>query len=128
MNYHNNQNFNKNPELNEGNVSNSLNPLSNVFKSIQIFFAQFLEWFQQLPQWGKIIGLILIPICIINILEAVIGLVSLLITIGVFAGAIYIGYRLLIIPNSSGKGQDKDTNIYNCADDYLLLKIYSSLK
>ncbi|MCL2925785.1 MAG: hypothetical protein MGF17_14505 [Trichodesmium sp. MAG_R04] len=111
MNYHNNQNFQQNPELEEGYVSNSLNPLSSIFKSIQIFFAQFLEWFQQLPQWGKIIGLILIPIVIIKILEAVLSLVSLLITIGVFAGVIYIGYRFLIIPNSLGKSKDKNTNI-----------------
>ncbi len=107
MDYHNNQNFKKNPELDEEYVSNSLNPLSNVFKSIQVFFAQFLEWFQELPQWGKIIGLIIIPIFIIKILEAVISLVSLLISIAVFGGVIYIGYRFLILPNYSGKDLDK---------------------
>ncbi|NEQ41445.1 MAG: hypothetical protein F6K40_36730 [Okeania sp. SIO3I5] len=111
MNYHNNENFKKNPELDEGYVSNSFNPLSNVLKSIQVLSAQFLEWFQELPQWGKITGLIIIPIMIIKILEAVISLVSLLINIGVFAGVIYIGYRFLIIPNYSGKGKDKNTNI-----------------
>ena len=111
MNNHNNQNFKENPELDQGYVSNSLNPFSNFFKSIQVFFAQFLEWFQQLPQWGKIIGLIIIPIFAIKILEAVVSLVSLLITIGVFAGVIYVGYRFLIIPNSPEKGQDKNTNI-----------------
>ncbi|MGD1704565.1 hypothetical protein [Dapis sp. BLCC M229] len=105
MNYHNNQNFKKNPEPNEGAASNSFNPVSNVGKSIQVFFAQFLEWFQTLPQWGKIIGLIIIPIFVIKILEAVVSLVSLLITIGVFGGVIYLGYRFLIPPNYSE--QDK---------------------
>ncbi|MDJ0518046.1 MAG: hypothetical protein F6K22_34795 [Okeania sp. SIO2F4] len=105
MNYHNNQNFKKNPEPNEGATSNSFNAVSNVGKSIQVFFAQFLEWFQTLPQWGKIIGLIIIPIFVIKILEAVVSLVSLLITIGVFAGVIYLGYRFLIPPNYSE--QDK---------------------
>jgi len=111
MNDRNNQNFKKNPEPDEGYVSNSLNPFSNLFKSIEVFFAQFLEWFQELPQWGKIIGLIIIPISIVKILEAVISLVSLLITISVFTGAIYIGYRFLIIPNYSGKDKNKNTNI-----------------
>ena len=103
MNYHNNQNFKKNPELDDGYASNSSNPLSNVGKSIQVFCAQFLEWFQTLPQWGKIIGLIIIPIFVIKILEAIVSLVSLLISIGVFGVVIYLGYRFLILPNYSGK-------------------------
>ncbi len=103
MNYHNNQNFKQNPEPHEGSASNSFNSLSNVGKSIQVFFAQFLEWFQALPQWGKIIWLIIIPLFVIKILEAFVSLVSLLITIGVFAGVIYLGYRFLIPPNYLGK-------------------------
>ncbi|MGD1716256.1 hypothetical protein [Dapis sp. BLCC M172] len=103
MSYQNNQNFKKNPELDEEYTSNSFTLLYNVVKSIQVFFAQFLEWFQTLPQWGKIIGLIMIPIFVIKILEAVVSLVSLLITIGVFGGVIYLGYRFLIPPNYSDK-------------------------
>ncbi|MEM1168580.1 MAG: hypothetical protein AAGJ08_05735 [Cyanobacteria bacterium P01_H01_bin.35] len=105
MSYQNNQNFKKNPELDEESASNSFSPISNVGKSIQVFFAQFLEWFQALPQWGKIIGLIIIPIFVIKILEAVVSLVSLLITIGVFAVVIYLGYRFLIPPNYLGKNK-----------------------
>ncbi len=105
MNYHNNQNFKKNPEPNQGAASNSFNAISNVGKSIQVFFAQFLEWFQTLPQWGKIIGLIIIPIFVIKILEAVVSLVSLLISIVVFGGVVYLGYRFLLLPNYPGKDE-----------------------
>ncbi|MGD1807162.1 hypothetical protein ACP6PL_17235 [Dapis sp. BLCC M126] len=103
MSYHNNQNFQKNPELDDESASNSFTSLFNGGKSIQVFFAQFLEWFQALPKLGKIIGLIIIPIFIIKILEAVVSLVSLLITIGVFGVVIYLGYRFLIPLNYSEK-------------------------
>lgn len=99
MNYHNNQNFNKNPQLNQENISDSLSPLSKIFKSIDGYFQQFLEWFKELPQWGKIIGLILIPLLTIKILEAVVSIVSLLISLVVFGGVIYVGYRFFIAPN-----------------------------
>ena len=103
MNYHKNQNFPENPELNDDSASSSFNSIFNAKKSIQVFFADFLAWFKTLPQWGKISGLIIIPIFLIKILEAFVSLVSLLITIGIFAGVIYLGYRFLIPPNYSEK-------------------------
>ncbi|NEP72845.1 MAG: hypothetical protein F6K25_12835 [Okeania sp. SIO2G4] len=107
MNNYNNNNFKKNPEVDQGSVPNVLNPLSNIFKSIQGFYYQLLEWFKELPQWAKIISLIIIPLFIIKILEAIISLVSLLITIAVFGGAIYIGYKFLFLPNYSETGKDE---------------------
>ena len=107
MNHYNNNNFKKNPEVNEGYVPNFLNPISNIFKSLQGFYYQFLKWFQELPQWAKIISIIIIPLFIIKILEAIISLVSLLITIAVFGGVIYIGYKFLFLPNYSETGKDE---------------------
>ncbi|NEQ74509.1 MAG: hypothetical protein F6K23_16585 [Okeania sp. SIO2C9] len=105
MNNYNNNNFKKNPEVDEVYVPNVLNPLSNIFKYLQGFYYQLLEWFKELPQWAKIISLIIIPLFIIKILEAIISLVSLLITIAVFGGAIYIGYKFLFLPNYSETGK-----------------------
>lgn len=107
MNHYNNNNFKQNSEVDEGYVSNFLNPLSNIFKSLQGWYHQFLKWFQELPQWGKIIGLIIIPLFIIKILEAIISLVSLLISTVVFGGFIYIGYKFLILPNYSETGKNE---------------------
>ncbi len=105
MNERRNQNFKKEQELEQGSIDHSFQPLSNVWKSIQEFYQQFLKWFQELPQWGKIIALIVIPLLTIKILEAIINFVSLLISIVIFGGFIYIGYRFLILPTYSGKKQ-----------------------
>ncbi|MEB3343021.1 hypothetical protein [Okeania sp.] len=103
MNYHKNKNFQENSEPNYDSASSSFNSLDNVKKSIKVFFADFLAWFKTLPQWGKIAGLIIIPIFLIKILEAFVSLVSLLITIVIFGGVIYFGYRFFIPPNYSEK-------------------------
>jgi len=105
MNYHKDQQFNKDYQQNQEDISNSLSPLSEIWKSINGYFQQFLEWFKELPQWGKIIGLIVIPLLIIKILEAVVSIVSLLISLVVFGGVIYLGYRFLIVPNYLVKGK-----------------------
>ncbi|GFZ91153.1 hypothetical protein [Okeania sp. KiyG1] len=107
MNHYNDNNFKKNPEVEEGYVSSLQNSLSNIFKSLQGFYSQILKWFQELPQWAKIISLIVIPLFIIKILEAIISLVSLLITIAVFGGSIYIGYKFLFLPNYSETGKNE---------------------
>ena len=107
MNHYNNNNFKKKAEVDEGYESNLFNPLSNIFQSLQRFYYQFLKWFQALPQWAKIISLIIIPLFIIKILEAIISLVSLSLTIAVFGGAIYIGYKFLFLPNYSQTGKNE---------------------
>ncbi|MGK7919772.1 MAG: hypothetical protein AB4080_07150 [Trichodesmium sp.] len=99
MNDNNNQNFKQNYQQNYDNMSNSLSPLSKILKSVDGYVQQFLEWFKELPQWGKITGLIVIPIFIIKILEAVVSIVSLLISLVVFGGVIYLGYRFFVEPN-----------------------------
>ncbi|NEP84732.1 MAG: hypothetical protein F6K17_09995 [Okeania sp. SIO3C4] len=109
MNNYNNNNFKKNPEVDEGYVPNVLNPLSNIFKSLQGFYHKFLKWFKEQPQWVKIISLIIIPLFIIKILEAIISLISLLITIAVFGGAVYIGYKFFLLPNYSETGKKNES-------------------
>ncbi|MGB3511940.1 MAG: hypothetical protein WBA93_22420 [Microcoleaceae cyanobacterium] len=111
MNHQNERDFKNIPKIDEEYLSSSFEPVSNIFKSLlkslQGSYNKLLEWFQEIPQWGKIITLIIVPLFIIKILEAIISLVSLSISIFVFGGVIYIGYKFLILPNSSGKGEDK---------------------
>lgn len=99
MNNYNNNNFKKTSEVDEAYVSSLRDSLSNIFQSFQGSYSQILKWFQELPQWAKIVSLIAIPLLIMKILEAIISLVSLLITIAVFGGTIYIGYKFLFLPN-----------------------------
>lgn len=106
MNHQNDRDYKNIPKIDEEYLFSSFEPMSNILKSLSNYYNKFLEWFKEIPQWGKIITLVIVPLFIIKILEAIISLVSLLISLVVFGGVIYIGYKFLILPNSSKKDED----------------------
>jgi hypothetical protein len=67
--------------------------------------GQFLNWFENLPSLGKLIVVGVGGIFGIAILRAVLNLVASVISLGVLALVLYVGYRFFISRNAETKNR-----------------------
>lgn len=98
-----NYNFPENPEFENKSLPNSLPYLSMALDSIANIYSQLKLWFNNLPNWGRIVVLISAIIVGIKIVETVLKLISLSIILMIIGGGIYLVYKFFIATTSSEK-------------------------